>query len=167
MTIQNNPALATTDLPRFLADRTLGRLVKWLRMLGYDTAYLPQLSPQGLIREGHRQGRTILTRDTRVARQKNLPPCVFVRDDRFRDQLRQVVTVCQLDPLHSLFTRCSECNEPLADLPKEKVHGRVPAYVWETQSEFRHCPSCHRLYWGATHKDKVMEELRGMGLIRG
>ena len=167
MTIQNNQPLATTDMPRFLADRTLGRLAKWLRILGYDTTYLPQLSPQGLIREGRRQKRILLTRDTRVARQKNLSPCVFVQADRFRDQLRHVIASCQLDPLHFLFTRCLECNDPLADLPKEKVHDRVPAYVWETQSEFRHCPSCHRLYWGATHREHVIEELRRMGFGGG
>lgn len=167
MTPQNNLAPLTPDRPRFLVDRMLGRLVKWLRILGYDTAYLPQLSPQGLVREGRRQGRVILTRDTRVVRQKNLPPCVFVQDDQFRDQLRQVVTVCHLDPTRFLFTRCSECNELLEDLAKEKVRDQVPAYVWETQSEFRQCSGCHRLYWGATHRAHVIEELRRMSLVGG
>jgi len=161
---QNDITPSPTNVSRFLADKTVGRLAKWLRILGYDTAYLPQLSPQGLIREGRRQERIILTRDARVVRQKNLPPCVFIRDDWFRDQLRQVVTSCRLDPLCFLFTRCSECNGLLADLSKDKVRDRVPAYVWDTQSEFRHCPSCHRLYWGATHKEHVIEELRRMRL---
>lgn len=155
----------SSDVSRFLADKTVGRLVKWLRILGYDTAYLPQLSPQGLAREGRRQKRIILTRDTHVARQKNLPSCIFVHADRFRDQLRQVVASCQLDPLCFLLTRCSECNELLEDLPKDKARDRVPAYVWETQAEFRQCPSCRRLYWGATHRQHVIVELQRMGLV--
>lgn len=161
----NTPNDATATLPRFLVDRMLGRLVKWLRILGYDTAYLPQLSPQGLMREGRRQGRLILTRDTRFLRQKNVPPFVFIQADRFRDQLRQVVTSCQLDPVRFLFTRCSDCNALLDGIEKEKIQAQVPTYVRETQSEFRQCLECRRVYWGATHKDHVMTELQQMGML--
>src|SRR6476659_955122 len=164
MTVQKDIVPSPTDVSRFLADKTVGRLVKWLRILGYDTAYLPQLSPQGLINEGRRQGRMILTRDTRFLRQKNVPPFIFVRADRFRDQLQQVVVACQLDPTRFLFTRCSECNVLLDVIEKEKVQEQVPPYVGDTQSEFRQCLGCHRVYWGATHKEHVEEELRRMGL---
>jgi uncharacterized protein with PIN domain len=143
----------------------LGRLAKWLRILGYDAAYLPQLSPQGLIREGRRQGRIILTRDTCVLRQKDVPPLIFIQDDRFRDQLTQVIAVCHLNTVSRLFTRCGECNELLTVVNKEGVRGQVPDYVWQTQSEFRQCPGCHRLYWGATHKEHVLAELRQMGVL--
>ena len=156
----------TTAVPRFLADRMLGRLVKWLRILGYDTAYLPQLSPQGLIREGRQQGRIILTRDTRVLRQKDAPQVVFIHHDLFRDQIKQVMAICQLDPLTRLFTRCGECNALLAEVKKEEVYNRVPEYVWQTQTEFHQCPGCRRLYWGATHREHVMAELQQMGLLR-
>ncbi len=162
---QNMLAPAMTDIPRFLADRMLGRLVKWLRILGYDTVYLPQLSPQGLIREGRQQGRIILTRDTRVVRQKDAPQVIFIHHDLFRDQLKQVIAACHLDPFAQLFTRCGECNELLAAVKKEEVHDRVPEYVWQTQAEFRQCPDCRRLYWGATHREHVIAELQQMGLL--
>jgi len=48
---------------------------------------------------------------------------------------------------------------------KDEVRDRVPEYVWQTQREFRHCPECHRLYWGATHLDHVLAELRRLGLV--
>ena len=67
-------ALAAGTAPRFLADRMVGKLAKWLRILGYDTVSLPQLSPEGVMREGRRQGRLILTRDTRLLRRKDAPP---------------------------------------------------------------------------------------------
>ena len=162
---QSEPMLsAIKTAPRFLVDRMLGRLAKWLRILGYDSAYLPQLSPQGLMREGRRQGRIILTRDTRFLRQKNAPPFVFIRDDRFRDQLRQVLRDCQLDPLSHILTRCSDCNCPLEEISKEQVQDRVPEYVWQTQNTFYHCPQCHRIYWGATHKEHILDELRRLGI---
>jgi uncharacterized protein with PIN domain len=152
--------------PRFLADRMLGRLARWLRILGYDTAYLPQLSPEGVLREGRRQGRLILTRDTRIPRRKDAPPFVFVHSDRFREQLCQIVDALQIDPLRTLFTRCAECNRILEEVTKDEVRERVPEYVWQTQEEFRRCPECRRLYWGATHRDRVLDELQRLGLVK-
>lgn len=164
MTQEATAALATQVPPRFLADRMVGRLATWLRILGYDTAYLPQLSPQGLLREGRRQGRILLTRDTRLLRQKDAPPLIFIRDDHFREQVKQVVVECGLTPLASLFSRCSECNQVLEEVAKETIQNQVPEYVWQTQHMFHRCSACHRIYWGATHKDHVLAELRSLGL---
>jgi len=158
-------SLTAGPTPRLLADRMLGRLARWLRILGYDTAYLPQLSPAGVMREGRRQGRIILTRDTRLLRQKDVPPFVFVHSDHFREQLKQVADTLHLDPLQALFTRCVECNRVLEEVAQDDVGDRVPEYVKQTQSEFRRCPQCRRLYWGATHRDHVLAELRRLGLI--
>ena|SRR5436190_1517519 len=165
MTADSSPA-STVPTPRFLADRMLGKLARWLRILGYDTAYLPQLSPAGVMREGRRQQRLILTRDTRLLRRKDAPPFIFVQSDHFREQLQQIVDTLHLDPLRALLTRCLECNQTLTEVTKAEVRERVPEYVWQTQSEFRRCPECHRLYWGATHRDHVLEELRRLGLYR-
>jgi uncharacterized protein with PIN domain len=155
-----------TPAPRFLADRMVGKLARWLRILGYDTVYLPQLSPEGVIREGRRQSRLILTRDTRLLRRKDAPPFVFVQSDRFREQLQQVVDTLHLDPLRALFTRCAECNRTLEEVAKDQVRDRVPEYVWQTQNEFRRCPGCQRVYWGATHRDHVLAELQRLGMVR-
>jgi uncharacterized protein with PIN domain len=145
----------------------VGKLARWLRLLGYDTIYWPQLSPDGVLREARRQQRTILTRDTRIPRRKDAPSFVFIESDRFREQLRQVVTELQLDPTARLCTRCSECNTPLQPIAKTELRDRVPEYVWQTQQEFVMCPECQRVYWGATHKDHVLEELRRLGLLVG
>lgn len=164
MTQEATASLATQVPPRFLADRMVGRLATWLRILGYDTAYLPQLSPQGLLREGRRQGRILLTRDTRLLRQKDAPPLVFIRDDHFRQQVKQVVIECGLTPLVSLFSRCSECNQVLEEVTKERIQDQVPEYVRQTQNTFYRCSACHRIYWGATHKTRVLAELRRIGI---
>jgi uncharacterized protein len=164
MTQDATSSFSMSAFPRFLADRMVGRLGKWLRILGYDTAYLPQLSPQGLLREGRRQGRILLTRDTRLLREKDAPPLLFIRADHFREQLKQVIEECHLTPMTSLFSRCSECNEILEVIAKETIQDQVPEYVWQTQETFHRCPECHRIYWGATHKLRVLAELRSLGL---
>jgi uncharacterized protein len=162
---QHGTPLMHESPPRFLADRMVGKLARWLRLLGYDTAYLPQLSPEGVMREARQQGRIILTRDSRIVRRKDTPPLLLIESDRFREQLKQVVEALQLDPVRYLLTRCSECNERLQPIAKDDVRDRVPEYVWQTQEEFRRCPGCRRLYWGATHKERMLEELRRLGLV--
>lgn len=151
--------------PRFLADRMVGKLARWLRLLGYDTAYLPQLSPLGVMREARQQQRIILTRDSRLLRRKDAPSLVFIQSDRFREQLKQVVEELRLDPVKYLLSRCSACNAQLRPVMKAEARDRAPEYVWRTQEEFRACPECRRLYWGATHKTHVVEELKSLGLL--
>lgn len=163
---QATPAEQTAPVT-FLADRTVGKLARWLRILGYDTRYLPQLSPAGLVREGRRQGRIILTRNTRIRRFRDAPTFVFVEHDRFRDQLKQVVTALKLDPVARLLSRCVACNQPLEVADKDRVQAKVPAYTWQTQTTFHRCPRCRRIYWGATHRESILAELRRLGLDGG
>ena len=130
--------------------------------LGYDTVYLPQLSPQGLIHEGRQQGRIILTRDTRVLRQKDTPQIIFIHHDLFRDQLKQVIAACHLDPLARLFTRCGQCNELLTAVKKEEVRDQVPDTCGKHSQSFVNARSVVAIFWGATHKEHVIAELRQM-----
>lgn len=150
---------------RFAVDKMLGRLARWLRIVGQDAAYGPHLAGQSLVGLARRDGRIILTRDTRLLRQHNLPPCLFIENDRFREQLRQVVATYDLDVAAALFTRCLQCNEPLREAQRSSVELRVPAYVWATQDRFYACPRCGRLFWAATHLARARDELTRLGLL--
>lgn len=148
---------------KFVADKMLGRLAKWLRVIGQDVTYGPQLSGYGLIREARRQGRLILTRDRSIAK-RNPPDYLLIQSDRFREQLQQVIGACKLDPWKEAFTRCVECNTPLVPIAKEKIDKRIPPYVFATQQKFSFCSQCQRIYWPATHQEKMREELRALGV---
>jgi uncharacterized protein len=145
----------------FIADMMLGKLAKWMRILGYDVEYFPEIGDEELIERAEATGRLILTRDTLLVRRRKVRGrhC-FVRGDDWRDQLRQVVAAFPSDLSEQLLSRCLRCNAPLAEVPREEVRGKVPPYVYETREEFATCPSCGRIYWGATHRDKVTEHLR-------
>ena len=147
----------------FAVDTMLGRLARWLRILGHDVAYGPHLHARGLVACARREGRTILTRDTRLVRDPNLPPYVFVASHRFRDQLREVATAVPL-VRGATFTRCVACNVALTSAAKQTVRDRVPPYVFETQDHFWTCASCHRIFWPATHLARMREELTALGL---
>ncbi len=159
-------AETAAQVRRFAVDRMLGRLARWLRVLGHDVAYGPHLRGRTLATCARREHRLLLTRDTRLLRDPQLPPHLFVTSNDFRAQLRQVAGVL---PIVSgvPFGRCLECNRVLEDVPRETVRERVPSYVWETTERFLSCGRCHRLYWPATHHDHMRRELAALGLAPG
>lgn len=141
----------------------LGRLVKWLRVIGQDVIYGQHLTGYGLIRAARAETRLILTRDKRL-KQKQPPPFIFIESDHYREQLRQVIRDCGLKTGQGMFARCVVCNAVLQTRPKETVEKLVPPYVFSTQEKFSWCPKCQRVYWPATHHEKMLEELRIIGV---
>jgi hypothetical protein len=149
-----------TETPRFLCDAMLGRLARWLRVLGYDAGYA-DLPDDALVELARAEGRVLLTRDTRLVRRPDVGPHAFIRHDRVQDQLRQVAAAFDLQPGRA-GTRCLRCNVALEALPRDAAAGRVPPYVWRTQQQFARCPACGRIYWRGTHWDHMTHELSGL-----
>jgi len=143
---------------KFAADRMLGRLVKWLRVLGCDVIYGPHLTSYGLIRAARAEERVILTRDRRL-KQKQPPAFIMIASDDYREQLRQVVRECRLNVGAALFTRCLKCNSLLQARGKDAVAKLVPPYVFSMEERFSWCSRCQRIYWPGTHQRKMVEAL--------
>ncbi len=156
------PAVAPGGV-RFAADRMLGRLARWLRILGHDVAYGPHLGGRTLVRCARQEGRLILTRDTRLERDPELPPHLFVTSDHFREQLRQVAAAVPIGGA-PLLGRCLDCNRVLDEVPRERAEGRVPPFVYQRHERFLACAGCGRLYWPATHRAHMLRELAALGL---
>ena len=143
---------------RFAADIMLGRLAKWLRILGEDVIYGAHLSGYGLIRAARLEKRLILTRD-RSLKNKQPPPTLYLSSDHYREQLRQVIRDCGLVVGKRLFTRCLRCNTVLQGRTKDSIEKLVPPYVFSTQEKFFWCATCRRVYWPATHHQNMVDEL--------
>ncbi len=152
-----------TESVKFAADRMLGKLAKWLRIIGLDVAYGSHLTGYGLIRTARKEGRLILTRDLGI-RKKGPPDYLLIESTQFREQLKQVMYAYGLDPVKNAFTRCVECNDLLESIPKDVVQEKVPPYVFSTQEKFSFCRHCQRIYWPATHQQKMLEELRSLSV---
>ena len=148
---------------RFAVDKMLGRLATWLRLIGQDAIYGSQLAGRSLIRQARSEGRIVLTRDRRVVRAASDLCVLIVASDDFREQLRQVLLVCHVDPFTALFTRCTKCNTPVIAVPRGEVADHIPPYVFSTQEHFARCTRCHRIFWSGTHCERVREQLRMMG----
>lgn len=138
-----------SDSPRLIADVMLGRLAKWLRLLGYDTRYSNSADDLALLRIAQAEDRILLTRDWALSRQRGVRT-VWIASQELRAQIDQVRSA--VGPASSGgFTRCAVCNARLESMAKADVERRVPPYVFQTQNEFRRCPECDRIYWAATH----------------
>lgn len=142
---------------KFLADAMLGRLAKWLRILGHDTAYFRQLDDQELVRIARAENRVLLTRDRELTRRKGLRS-YLVEGDRFEDQLGQLLRDLKLDS-EGPFPRCARCNTRLEAIKREEVKGRVPSYVYDQHDHFTLCPHCDRVYWRGTHWQRMRERI--------
>ena len=145
----------------FIADAMLGRLARWLRIMGCDTEYFPEIGDAELVARAEQSDRVILTRDTLlVGRKMARDRSFFVTGDHYRDQLRQVAAAFDIEPFAGFLTRCLECNALLHDLGRERAAGLVPSYVLATQELFRSCVACGRIYWGGTHRERMRAELK-------
>jgi uncharacterized protein with PIN domain len=157
-------AAPTSEPVKFAADRMLGRLARWLRVIGQDVIYGRHLSGYGLIHAARAENRLILTRD-RGLKHKQPPEFIFIDSDDYREQLRQVIRECGLRAGDTLFSRCLECNAVLQLKSKDSVATLVPPYVLSTQEKLSWCAQCRRVYWPATHHQKMLEELKMIGVL--
>lgn len=147
---------------KFLLTRELGRLAKWLRILGYDTAYFNQDNLSSLIIQALRDNRIILTRNHRLPQSRGVK-ILLIKAERIKQQIRELMEMLKLKPdSDNMFTRCIICNEELADIDKEKIKDQVPEYVFKTQEDFVTCPKCKRVYWQGTHWGNVEQTLKGV-----
>lgn len=144
---------------KFIADVMLGRLARWLRILGYDTLYDSNYTDDELFFKAHQERRILLTRDSDLAARMNPEFCFFITESSVREQVRQVVKQFQLNTEEFVFTRCTLCNEPIKPLSKELAEGRVPEFVYHSSQEFYYCEHCDKIYWAGSHIKQVRELL--------
>ncbi|HUU46904.1 MAG TPA: Mut7-C RNAse domain-containing protein [Acidobacteriota bacterium] len=152
--------------PKFACDDHCGRLARWLRVLGFDCTHDQNIQDADLLRLALDEDRIILTRDARLAAHTLARQVILLQP---ADPLAQVVEVMRSAGLTvapvNLFARCSRCNVMTEPTTLAAVAERLPPYVRRTQTVFRVCPSCDRIYWRATHVDHMLHRLRSAGII--
>jgi uncharacterized protein len=149
----------STEPPGFLADAMLGRLARWLRVLGADAAYDAASPDATLVRRARTESRVLLTRDRALVADLRPPRVVLVTSDEPLAQLRQVVMETRLAPPRQLFTRCLVCNEPLRDLHPLDAAALVPERARGLPGPVRRCPRCERVYWPGSHARRMRAAL--------
>jgi uncharacterized protein with PIN domain len=145
--------------PRFIADAMLGRLARWMRFLGFDTLYHPDISNSRLVRVAREEERFILTRDTRLIKIKVVKDYLLIKADNPFKQLHEVIDILKLKEFN-LLSRCVKCNGLLTRiLDKIEIKDSVPEFVFLNFNVFLRCSDCGKIYWEGTHPKKFREQL--------
>ncbi len=148
------------DTVRFVADAMLGKLARWLRILGYDTLYDTSWDDLELARISRAEGRILLTRDVPLSKRRGIQT-LLIQSEQPREQLRQVFHHLHLHDALA-YSRCPVCNESLKSVPPDAVRDRLPKFVLANHDSFRECPQCGRIYWPGTHWEGMQAVLNGL-----
>ena len=147
---------------RFITTTELGRLSKWLRILGYDVVYYVTCKKSDLFLKSLREDRMILTRNLKLSKPASRK-VLFIKSTNYKQQLKEVIETLNLKvDRFRMFSRCVICNRLLKEIPKEKIKDKVPPFAFKTHENFMQCVNCRRIYWSGTHwlnMDKVIAEI--------
>ena len=156
---------------KFIADNNVGKLARWLRLMGYDTLLLKQKDDGQMIKIALSEDRVILTKDAQFMKRRLVTngelKTIHIKQDDPKLQVQEVVETLNLNYHFKPFSLCLECNQALIGRNKEEVQNLIPPHVFETQTQYTQCPACHRIYWPGTHWQamvKKLQDLQGRGV---
>jgi uncharacterized protein with PIN domain len=145
---------------KFLLTGEVGRLARWLRILGFDARTQPRTNASACVLAAIREDRVLVTRNHRIGR-RHAGTIVCLESNDVKEQLGELARRLGVRwDAAKMFTRCIVCNAALETVEKPRVRDRVPAFVFETQEIFHQCPSCLRVFWRGTHWGHVTHVLQ-------
>jgi len=136
---------------KFIVDCMLGKLAKWLRILGFDAVYLNKAEDSDLLLLARSEKRVLLTKDQELLLAAAGHPSLFIESDNWQEQLAQVLDAFRLRKRAKPYSRCLACNIGLKRIPKRLARNLVTPFVFERAPSFAICPLCGRVFWPGTH----------------
>jgi len=136
---------------RFVVDVNLGRLARYLRLLGFDCRYDNRFSDTEVAGISVAESRTVLTRDRALLQQKIITHGYFVRAVQPLEQVREVLARMDLYSQIRPFTRCTRCNGVLTRVDKQAITAELLPRTRKYYDEFQRCIRCGQIYWRGSH----------------
>jgi uncharacterized protein with PIN domain len=151
---------------KFIADNNVGKLARWLRLMGYDALLFKQKDDGQMIKIALSENRIILTKDSQFMKRRLVTngklKAIHIKQDDPKLQVQKVVEALNLNYHFRPFSLCLECNRALIARDKEEMKNLVPPHVFETQTQYTQCPVCHRIYWPGTHWQAMVRKLQDL-----
>lgn len=147
---------------KFILDGMLGKLARWLRMLGYNTKYSNKLEDAKLLEIAKRENRILLTRDLELYQQANAKGvrAIYVSGENEAQRLALLSEKLGISlDIDMARSRCPKCNALLSLVPKEKIVNKVEKTTLTYYDEFWECLKCGQVYWRGSHWKRIKETL--------
>jgi hypothetical protein len=150
--------------PKFILDVHLGKLARYLRRFGFDTAYRNDYQDKEIVEQAVSEKRIILSRDRGLLMRKKVKWAKFIWHDDPQAQLQEVFARFALNQYYpGGESRCVNCNIKLIDVDKENIIERLEAKTKKYFEEFKYCPQCDKIYWKGSHfeeTEKMLKQLK-------
>lgn len=148
--------------PKFVCDVHLGKLARYLRMIGIDVIYKNDFDDNEIVQKSLKERRAILTRDHGILKQNEVTHGYYVRNTKIEGQVKEVIKRFDLQKEIKEFSRCIGCNELLSPVEKKEIIDELPPKVALSQNEFHRCPSCKKIYWQGTHYQRMLSFIQSL-----
>jgi len=148
---------------KFITDGMLGKLTRWLRMLGCDVEYSQSLDDRQLIDAAKAESRVLLTRDQELYQQavKHGIEAFLIEGETEAQKLANLAKRFNFKlEIDVTVSRCPKCNNKIRPISKNTVVGRVPEGTLSRYEEFWECPGCGQVYWRGAHWKRIEKTLR-------
>ncbi len=154
--------LQTIHIKKFIADGHLGKLVRDLRLLGFDIVYDPAAEDRQLLSAMKSEERALLTRDRRLLMHAIVQHGYYLRSQNPLEQTIEVLRRFDLSSAFAPFTRCLHCNALLEQVEKSEVIEQLEPLTKIYYEQFRRCTGCGQIYWPGSHFDKLLARIEGI-----
>ncbi|MCS7115561.1 MAG: Mut7-C RNAse domain-containing protein [Nitrososphaerota archaeon] len=148
---------------KFIVDGMLGKLTRWLRMLGHNVKYSNKLDDLQLIEIAKKEHRILLTRDLELYQQATAKgvQALYMDGQTEAERLAKLAQKFKISlDVDMAKSRCPKCNARVKPVPKEKVEGKVEKTTFYHYNEFWECPKCGQIYWQGAHWTRIRETLK-------
>jgi len=136
---------------KFAVDCMLGKLAKWLKILGFDTVFFSKIEDDALLSLARTEDRILLTKDNALLERAKDIPTLYIDSENWREQIVQVIKAFNLRPQVRPYSRCIECNLPLKNMDRSHAKNLVTPFVYKHAEGFAICSGCGRVFWRGTH----------------
>ena len=140
---------------RFVVDVHLGRLARYLRMLGFDTLYQNDYADETLAHISSSEQRLLLTRDRGLLKRSVIVYGYCLRTTNPRRQLTEVLHRFDLFDSITPFQRCLTCNGRLQPVAKQDILDQLSSNTEQYYDQFHQCQVCHKLFWKGSHFQRM------------
>ena len=154
--------LQRKSIRRFVADGHLGKLVRILRLFGIDVSYERDPNDRDLLDISTGEERALLTRDRRLLMHAVVRDGYYIRSQDPDEQALEVVRRFHLLEAIAPFTRCLNCNSPLAHVGKNEIESQLEPLTKIYYGDFRQCLGCGKIYWAGSHFPKLQARIAAL-----